>query len=194
MSGNPVYLTNSTFGFTLAELLIILAILGIIATFAIPKILSAQQSEKYNSLTQEAASTVSAALETARARGTLSTSTRIVDLVQYMNYLKTDSTTTIDDEDGAAYPFGGAGKACIQLHNGAYLAYNSAHAFAGTATTNGIYFWVDPNGSQDGNKSQFFVITYRGRVISAAEIETNYYGTGGGYVGPGNTNATWFHW
>lgn len=34
------------FGFTLAELLIALGILGVIATFTIPKILSAQQDSK----------------------------------------------------------------------------------------------------------------------------------------------------
>jgi prepilin-type N-terminal cleavage/methylation domain-containing protein len=41
-------------GFTLAELLIALAILGIIATFTIPKVLSSQNNAKRNALFREA--------------------------------------------------------------------------------------------------------------------------------------------
>lgn len=44
-------------GFTLAELLIALAILGVIAAFSIPKVLSAQQNQTYNAIAKEAAAT-----------------------------------------------------------------------------------------------------------------------------------------
>lgn len=40
-------------GFTLAELLIALTILGVIATFTIPKILTAQQASTYNAIAKE---------------------------------------------------------------------------------------------------------------------------------------------
>lgn len=49
-------------GFTLAELLISLAILGLIATFTIPKIMSAQQNNEYSAIAQEDIATLSAAL------------------------------------------------------------------------------------------------------------------------------------
>lgn len=45
-------------GFTLAELLIALGISGVIATFAIPKILAAQTNGKYKAVAKEAAGTM----------------------------------------------------------------------------------------------------------------------------------------
>lgn len=39
--------------FTLAELLIALAILGVIATFTIPKILATQQTQQYNAIAKD---------------------------------------------------------------------------------------------------------------------------------------------
>jgi prepilin-type N-terminal cleavage/methylation domain-containing protein len=46
-------LSDSSLGFTLAELLIALAILGVIATFAIPKVLLSQANQKRNAVLKE---------------------------------------------------------------------------------------------------------------------------------------------
>lgn len=56
-------------GFTLAELLIALAILGVISAFAIPKILSAQQNEKKEAVTRETLGTIMAILHQGRITG-----------------------------------------------------------------------------------------------------------------------------
>ncbi len=56
-------------GFTLAELLIALAILGLIATFAIPKLLASQQDTKRRAIMQEAISALSAATANIVAEG-----------------------------------------------------------------------------------------------------------------------------
>ena len=50
-------------GFTLAELLIALAILGVIATFTIPKILDSGSSSKHNAIVKEAAGMISGAFQ-----------------------------------------------------------------------------------------------------------------------------------
>lgn len=50
-------------GFTLAELLIALTILGLIATFTIPKILVSQQKQTYNVAEKEAIASVSSACQ-----------------------------------------------------------------------------------------------------------------------------------
>ena len=50
-------------GFTLAELLIALLILGEISTFTIPKIIYSQQNQKYNAIAKESAAMISAAYQ-----------------------------------------------------------------------------------------------------------------------------------
>ncbi|HEY9745532.1 MAG TPA: prepilin-type N-terminal cleavage/methylation domain-containing protein [Oculatellaceae cyanobacterium] len=50
-------------GFTLAELLIALSILGLIATFTIPKVLVAQQDMTYRANAKDVAAAISAAYD-----------------------------------------------------------------------------------------------------------------------------------
>jgi len=79
MSPNP--------GFTLAELLISLLIVGEIATFSIPKIINAQQNTVYNAKAKEALSSVAAAYNTYKMSNTVSVNTRFGDLTSYLNSL-----------------------------------------------------------------------------------------------------------
>jgi prepilin-type N-terminal cleavage/methylation domain-containing protein len=74
-------------GFTLAELLIAVAILGEIATFTIPKIVSAQQNGAYKAASKEAAATISQAYALYRLENTVSSSTRFGDMTSYINYV-----------------------------------------------------------------------------------------------------------
>lgn len=91
------------YGFTLAELLISLAILAEIATFTIPKVLTSQQNGKYNAAAKEAASMVSAASQQLQYTGTVSASTTGSELTPYLNYVKYDTSgTQVDDRAGLA--------------------------------------------------------------------------------------------
>src|SRR5689334_18650453 len=117
-------LKSSFFGFTLAELLISLAILGVIATFTIPKIITAQTNSRYNAIANEAASMVSAAYQQYRHNNSSVTAgVGIEDLTPYMNYVATDTSTVIDDKQtGGTYTCGGgSANYCLRLHSGAML-------------------------------------------------------------------------
>ncbi len=137
-------------GFTLAELLISLAILGVIATFTIPKILVSQQNQQFNATGKETMAMISAAFQLAQMNGQVSASMQASALTTYMNYLNVDTTSSIDCGYGATCTtpcgtlFGGS--QCLTLHNGGKLLIPNNNSFAGSTTTNILIFYFDPDG------------------------------------------------
>ena len=125
-------------GFTLAELLISLAILGVIATFTIPKILSSSSSGQNTAVAKEVASMVSGAFTTYTLNTSLTSGTTGGALTQYMNYVATDTSTSYTGSGGTALQQCSATWVCLKLHNGGVLQYDTGETFAGTASTNGI--------------------------------------------------------
>lgn len=194
---------KASFAFTLAELLIAVAILGIIATFTIPKILAAQKNAADNSAAKEAIGAVSAILYRMRMNGTLSTTTTPADVFAQMNYVSYDTASQIDSVPGSSTFQCVSGDPCIRLHNGAVLIDQTpgGGGFAGSATTDCLQFAVDPDGKvTDGTtngpgKSLIFAVYYNGLTVTYADKLP---GTkvGGTSWGPGSTAEipSWFHW
>lgn len=156
-------LFKSNPGFTLAELLIALAILGVIATFTIPKILSSSQNGQNTAIAKEAASMVSGAYSTYTLNNGAATGVTAGALTQYMNYVATDATA-------AAYTFGiacnTANVVCIKLHNGGVLQYSSNINFG--ATTGALPFSVDPDGAGAQTPITFWQY-YNGRLSTGGQ-------------------------
>ncbi len=146
-------MSKNTLGFTLAELLSALAILGVIATFTIPKVLSAQSQSTYNSLAKEAIGTISGAYAAYSLNNTVTSATTSADLTPYMNYVRVDTSTELDHVQNvsgttscAVTPLSG----CLMLHGGAALRYSSG-CFYGTSSLNIINFYFDPDGRVTGD-------------------------------------------
>ncbi|MEB3286156.1 MAG: prepilin-type N-terminal cleavage/methylation domain-containing protein [Vampirovibrionales bacterium] len=160
-------------GFTLAELLIALAILGVIATFTIPKVLTAQANSKNNAIAKEAA-TLSGAFEAYKMDNPIDPATFYsADLTPYINYVKF-YTGTIDDDSGVSEtcaPGNNWYTHCLVLHNGAILILNDQHD-AAEETPDGIWSALDIDGSYNGEPSLWFVIYMNGR-LSTNEVHTN---------------------
>jgi len=179
-------------GFTLAELLISLMILGEIATFTIPKIIYSQQNAQYNAIGKEMVGMISGAYQQAQRDGIASSSMSINNLITYLNYVKMDTSTVIDDIPGyTTKTCGSANITCIRSHNGAIVWYDSTEIFNGTNTTNTVRFWVDPDSTVSSNKSQQFYLQYNGKITDAVN--------GNGLVSNKQTfasysNAAWFSW
>ena len=109
-------------GFTLAELLISLAILGVIATFTIPKILSAQQNSQYNAEAKEAISMISGAYQQAQLSGQVDSNFKLTDLVPYLNYVQSDTSSIMDEAYSLSTTLTcSSGIPCLRLHNGSSL-------------------------------------------------------------------------
>lgn len=187
--------------FTLAELLIALAILGVIATFTIPKILMAQQSAEYKAKAKEAAAMIAAAYASYSAQYTASSSTRIADLTSYMNFVRIDTSSTIDDKQtlGSLSCNAGGSGGCIVLHNGSRLRYSN-DGFGGTASTNTLDFYFDPNGTYGNttngpDKSIQMFMYYNGRITSRGSTLPNTVAAGFTYTSPDSTyDPSWFSW
>jgi prepilin-type N-terminal cleavage/methylation domain-containing protein len=148
-------------GFTLAELLISLAILGVIATFTIPKVLNSSTSSQNTAIAKEAASMISGAFSAYTLNNTLATTTTPGVLQQYMNYVSTDTSTTYSTGMVAC----SASIICLKLHSGAVLQYQVANTFGGTTTTDSIRFNLDPDGA-GSQTAATFVQFYNGRLTT----------------------------
>jgi hypothetical protein len=88
---------------------------------------------------------------------------------------------------------------CLRLHNGAML-YSFDNSFSGTATTNAIYFYLDPDGRvTDGTtngpgKSVILLLYTNGHIVSwgdALPATTSSDGTRSACPG---CDPPWFKW
>jgi prepilin-type N-terminal cleavage/methylation domain-containing protein len=189
---------NAHPGFTLAELLIALAILGVIAVFTIPKILMAQQNADYKAKTKEAAAIIAEAYRVYGLQNAIGTNTKIADFTSYINYAKVDASSTIDDKQTLASQSCSIG-GCLFLHNGGVIFYTS-DVMAGSASTNALEFYFDPNGTYGGttngpDKAVQMFLYYNGRVTTRGTSATNTVAGGFTYAAPAPSfDPPWFSW
>ncbi len=167
---------NASKGFTLAELLISLAILGVIATFTIPKILSATSSSQNTAIAKEAASMISGAFSNYTLNYGIAGGTTGGAMTSFMNYVSADTSSTLGSLTCTATAV------CLKLHNGGVLQYSTSMNFNGTASTNGIYFNLDPDTSGTATQATFIQFA-NGRL-------TTYTGNGGAPTSGGTALST----
>jgi prepilin-type N-terminal cleavage/methylation domain-containing protein len=189
-------------GFTLAELLIALAILGVIATFTIPKLITGQQSGSYNAAAHETAAMISGAYQQYQTAGLASGSTTVGALTPYMNYVSTTNSGSIDVQETStgSRACNSAGGLCLVLHNGGKLFYSN-DSFGGTATTNGMYIFFDPDGTNADaatttgpGKSLIFFLYYNGKLTSFANLISGTTSSAFTWGTCPGCDPSWFHW
>jgi prepilin-type N-terminal cleavage/methylation domain-containing protein len=200
---------NNT-GFTLAEVLIALALLGVIAAFAIPKVLQSTRNVQDLAIAKEAIASVSQAYQLYKKDKTLTANTRSADLTAYIN-----NSTLINDlreiDNTLNNPFvaansivcnqsGGGLLHCLQLPNGAVLAYNDPEWFDGTdPQKNLLVFSIDTDGHFNNQPPVTFGIYYNGRTCLAENFLPNSAYANGpfGAISAGpipNSTPAWFSW
>jgi hypothetical protein len=165
-------------------------------------VLNAQQNSKFKEIAKQTAASFESAYQNYIIDVGATGSTTTGALTSYLNYVSVDSTSTIDAvQTQTTLSCAASGRLCLKLHNGAMLFYQPAESFGGMATTNSIWFTLDPDGKvTDGTtngpgKSVSFTIYYSGRVTSNCCLEPN---TATGSTSGIQPNAAydppWFSW
>ncbi len=179
----PINPGKLIYGFTLAELLISLAILGVIATITIPIIIQSQSNGTHTAIGRETLGMISAAYQQYQQSNSVSASTTGGDLTPFMNYVSYDlSGTQLDNlytlSGGANCNTVGNQRGCMVLHNGARLSVFSM-SFGGTANNNAIVFHLDPDGIKTDSttngpgKTVEIELFYNGRISSRGQMGVN---------------------
>lgn len=195
-------------GFSLAELLITLAIIGFLMAFTVPALLQSQNAaanSKYSAIARDTEFMVFNAYEQYRRRNSsVSSNMQVSSLTPYMNYVSIDtSTSSLINGPPAGQGYYGSQNCgaqfvgnyiCYRLHNGAVLWFWDLYYFGGTNTTNAIWFNIDPDGSGPTEALQTF-LTYDGRIYTVKNLPTT---MTMGYLfstvtqAPASSDATWF--
>lgn len=188
-------------GFTLAELLVSLVILGGIATFTIPKVLSSQRNNTMNAVAKEDAAAVSAAYQNYIGSNGISASFSLNSLTSYLNYVSLDTTSLIDSYPGTTSLNCSAWR-CYRMANGSILAFDAGQTFGATDALSISYFFVDPDGVYSGSttgndKSIGFFLYANGRITTQETAADNSHDVWGTVYHPASQvgkDPTWFQW
>lgn len=180
-------------GFTLAELLISLLILGEIATFTIPKILSSQQASGNNAKAKEAIAMVAGAYQQYQLNQSPSAGTLDSDLTQYLNYVSVLASGDIDERPtvGGVSP---CSSNCLLLHNGGVLKY-WGYTFTGNSNLHALTFLFDPDGQYTGRQDSLkFYLYFNGRMSTRQNVAANTVVHGQVLQPSAGADPTWLSW
>lgn len=157
---------------TLTELLIAMGIMAVVATYAIPKVLMAQQDGRLNAIAKETASMISGAYQMHRLQQGITSATTSADLTHYMNYVKVetdDTNCTHDYYAGLPNTFGCTTHVTgphLRLHNNALLITPGTASFNGTSRNHHVYFLLDADGRATGQGDTIMFILYANGRLS----------------------------
>jgi len=180
--------------------LIALVILGVIATFTIPKVLQSQSDTKFKSIGKEVAGMIAETHQNLRLQGNLNANTTRENFTPYFNYVRVVSVGSIDLQQTVSTRDCSLDM-CLLLHNGGVIAFaDDSESFGNTASTNALVFSLDPDGKvTDGTtngpgKAVNFFIYYDGKIRTKGTMEPNTYNSGGSSNPDPTKDPPWFSW
>ena len=182
--------SSKSSGFTLAEILIALGLLGVIAAFTIPKVLQSTGSSRSAAVFKETAAAVAGAFSTYTLNNTLAAANHFGTFTTNattgsLNFVRESIATDVMTAGTGGTAACSATNPCIVTHMGSWIQYSPANTFGGTAATNGVQFAIDPDGAGSTAPVQMYLYA-NGRITtvgSGATVPTS----GAGYTGVANS-------
>jgi type II secretory pathway pseudopilin PulG len=199
-------------GYSLAELIIAMAVLGLVAAMVVPSILANVGTQQNQTLANDAKLLVSGAFaDYELATLNVPSSFALPQLETYLPFAKNLSAAgenvLIDcPPQGTALPLGCTGTAprtasltaanpaytVLRLKSGALLVYPKTWTFAGTSTLNALPFVVDPNGKQNqGSDSVEYWLYTNGTVLTRQTLTSNTVNSAGTFSSVGSSDPAY---
>jgi hypothetical protein len=179
-----------------------LAIVGVVATYTIPKVLTAQSVSAYNAQTHEVVGMLAEAYQKHLQLGKVTVNTTPLDLIQYINHVRVMPSGTVIDLNpnhvaGASWTCS-ATDVCLQLHTGGILMLQGGHPMTRLIPNEFLSAFYDPDGIYTGKAdSAWLLLYYTGRVSSGANLGPNdcisIYCPFAAYASAGN-DPSWLRW
>ena len=164
------------FGFSLTEILIALAIMGVISAFGVIKIRESMDYKMYKDRTKAAAAEIGSLLLKYKQQKNAGVGTTAIDIFnEYANYISLDTTSTIDGSACEGTLACDAWNSCFKMSNGAVIRVRNIQSFNGTSSHHAIKFKIDPDGvvtglSGDAGKALPFYLYFDGKVRARDNI------------------------
>ena len=199
---------ESCLGFTLAEVLIALALLGIIAAFTIPKILQNSGNNAYNSQAKEYMGMLSTAYVSDLLNNKLTSTTTLTQFIDaHLNVTRdTSSLTDVAASIGSTVPVGNCAQPprwCYRLSNGAIMTAAIDEKYNNTDPSAAWGVVIDLDGKPSGAVSSpgdvfiFFLMLKDGHLYTGGTLPVAlnqyYVDNTSNIVSPGiYKDPTWF--
>ena len=194
-------------GFTLTEMLIALTVLGIMATFIIPKLLNNSQHTRWNALAKESGSMFTEALLQYRQTQPVDAYTSGADIIAGINAIKRETTINVDGVPNnpgfPTYDCSNSSIYCYRLPNGALVTTdnqgfgeNDLPGYAANPNQFLVWLLIDPDGKETGNADSLAFWMYpNGKLKTWGAIDANSKDGYGNTLNPEPTkDPSWFNW
>lgn len=170
-------------GFSIAEVLIAISMVGVLAAMLVPGITNNTNQEKLLGITQEAIYEVSRGYaQWQKVNGPPTASTTLTGIIGNMNVVRVINdgsfniqvpNTTAPAVQAVFNSSCNATTPCALLHNGAFIQYDADQSFSGFPrptdapgfNINALHFFVDPDGP-GSQKATGFYMFYSGRITT----------------------------
>lgn len=180
-------------GFTLSELLIALTLLGIIAAFTIPKVLTSFNGNTHNAKAKAAAFMIQAAYNDYQMENAPTQATKASHLTPFFNYVSVDTVNTYYGLCPVSVDCSALTGSCMRLGSGGMLTANDVTSFGSTSPTNAIPFSFFPEKST--TESIVFFLYYDGTLRTRNNVKDNTANSTFGDIDPTIVcDASWFSW